>query len=306
MSPSPRESLSLVASSDAQHPPYSADTKAKGWRFELDYERIEQSDTWVLASSEMRPWLLMLWMTAWKQVPCGSLPPNDELVSARIGMDLRVFKANRDILMRGWVLASDGRLYHPVITEQVLNLVGLRNKESARKQAYRDKKNQAHTVQSPAGQTRDSYGIPMGATTPEPEPEPVSLVVTDVTTRPANAEPVSKKAKVSECNHKAVVTLYHEVLPTLNRVEVWNDYRQGLLRSRWREVAQELVKDGQPSDEAAILNWWRSFFGYIGKSKWLTGRVEGNRDSPFKADLEWIIRPKNFAKIIEGAYHRSK
>jgi hypothetical protein len=130
--------------------------------------------------------------------------------------------------------------------------------------------------------------------------------VTNVTGRPANAEPEVATVKLPECSHKAVVTLYHEVLPTLNRVEVWNDYRQGLLRSRWREVAQELVKDKQPSDEAAILNWWRSFFGYIGKSKWLTGRVEGNRDSPFKADLEWIIRPKNFAKIIEGAYHRSK
>lgn len=113
--------FSLVASASAPEAPYPADTKAKGWRFELDYERIEQSDTWVLAAADMRPWLLMLWMTSWRQVPCGSLPATDELIAARLGMEIRQFRANRDILLRGWWLADDGRLYHPVITEQVIS-----------------------------------------------------------------------------------------------------------------------------------------------------------------------------------------
>jgi hypothetical protein len=127
--------------------------------------------------------------------------------------------------------------------------------------------------------------------------------VTNVTGRPANAEPEVVKVKLPECSHQGVIDLYHQTLPILNRVEVWNDTRQGLLRSRWREVAQELIKDGKEATEASILDWWRSFFGYIGKSKFLTGRSEGKRDNPFKADLEWIIRPSNFAKIVEGKYH---
>ncbi len=52
-------------------PPYAADTRAKGWRFELDYEQIEQSSTWALAGPEARPWLLMLWLSAWRQVGIG-------------------------------------------------------------------------------------------------------------------------------------------------------------------------------------------------------------------------------------------
>ena len=130
-----------------------------------------------------------------------------------------------------------------------------------------------------------------------------SLVVPNGTTRPADAEPEVGKVKLPGCNHQGVIELYHQTLPTLNRIEMWNDTRQGLLRSRWREVAQELIKDGKDASEASILDWWRSFFGYIGKSKFLTGRSEGKRDTPFKADLEWIIRPTNFAKIIEGKYH---
>ena len=30
--------------------PYPAITRAKGWRFELDYEQVDQSDTWALAA----------------------------------------------------------------------------------------------------------------------------------------------------------------------------------------------------------------------------------------------------------------
>jgi hypothetical protein len=131
----------------------------------------------------------------------------------------------------------------------------------------------------------------------------LDLVVPNGTTRPAGAEPEIVNGKLPVCNHKAVIVLYHEVLPTLNAVEIWNDVRQGLLRSRWREVAEKLKADGNDFSEAAVLEWWRLFFVYIGKSKFLTGKVEGSRDKPFKADLEWIIRPTNFAKIIEKKYH---
>lgn len=131
--------ISLVASTDAIAAPYPKDTKAKGWRFELDYERIEQSDTWALATPDMRPWLLMLWLTAWRQVPCGSLPAADELIAARIGMEVRQLRAHRDILLRGWWLADDGRLYHPVITEQVLGLIGTRSTAADRKRGFDQK-----------------------------------------------------------------------------------------------------------------------------------------------------------------------
>lgn len=118
--------------------PYPADTKPKGWRFELDHERIRQSDTWVLAKPEQRPWLLMLWMVAWEQTPCGSLPADDELIAARIGMSLPEFNANKRILLRGWTQADDGRLYHPVLTERVLEMIHARDRDRNRKANYRN------------------------------------------------------------------------------------------------------------------------------------------------------------------------
>jgi hypothetical protein len=87
-------------------------------------------------------------------------------------------------------------------------------------------------------------------------------------------------------------------------VEVWNDQRAGFLRSRWREVAVDLAKQG-PVTREAILGWWREFFGHIATSPFLTGKVVSKDRPAFLADLEWLLRPGNFAKIIEGRYHRS-
>ncbi|WPB58616.1 hypothetical protein [Xylophilus sp. GOD-11R] len=112
--------------------PYPADTRAKGWRFELDHERIRQSDTWALAPAEVRPWLLMLWMTSWEQTPCGSLPAADELIAARVGMTPKAFAKARSVLLRGWWLGEDGRLYHDTLIARVEEMMTKRRSDSDR------------------------------------------------------------------------------------------------------------------------------------------------------------------------------
>jgi hypothetical protein len=76
-----------------------------------------------------------------------------------------------------------------------------------------------------------------------------------------------------------------------------------LLKTRWAEVEDDIFKEKGSVSEEDILDWWRRFFGYIGKSKFLTGKTFTKDRRPFMADLEWIVRPTNFAKIIEQKYH---
>lgn len=105
-------------------PPYPADTRTAGWRFQLDPQRVLQSDTWSLAMAskwpEARPWLLMIWFVAWQEIPGGTLPSDEELIAAKIGMSAEMFEGHRAILMRKWYRASDGRMYHPTMSELVL------------------------------------------------------------------------------------------------------------------------------------------------------------------------------------------
>jgi len=154
--PGPAAVVTLIRPS-----PYPQDVRAKGWRFELDHERIEQSDTWALAPADVKPWLLMLWLASWKQTPCGSLPDDDGLIAARMGMPANTFQKYRDVLLRGWWLADDGRLYHDTIAGFVLDMMTRRRSEADRKARGRAK-TIATIHESPANVQRDTRVIADG------------------------------------------------------------------------------------------------------------------------------------------------
>ena len=96
----------------------------------------------------------------------------------------------------------------------------------------------------------------------------------------------------ANCPHDEIIALYHKILPANPRyLQSSGDTRKGYLRSRWRE-----------DESRQDLSWWERFFTYISQSAFLTGRVDQSQRKPFIADLEWIVKPSNFVKIIEGKY----
>ncbi len=119
-------------------PPYPADVNAIGYRPQMDLRRIKQSRTWMLADPEVRPWLVLLWLEAWESIPAGTFPADDDaVIAARIGCKAEWFNGHRDQLMRGWRRHADGNLYHPVITDLVLDMVGRRQGAAARQARFR-------------------------------------------------------------------------------------------------------------------------------------------------------------------------
>jgi hypothetical protein len=101
----------------------------------------------------------------------------------------------------------------------------------------------------------------------------------------------SKNFLKDDCPHLAIISLYHEVLPSAIRVRNWKGQRQTMLRQRWRENA-----------ERQNLDWWRKFFQYIAESDFLTGKVFHPDRGPMKLKLHWIVKPANFDKILDGDY----
>lgn len=101
--------------------------------------------------------------------------------------------------------------------------------------------------------------------------------------------PSAQRVKTANCPTEQLLALYHETLPMCPRVQKMTDTRERLLRSRWRE---------HPDVEL-----WRQYFHIVRDSKFLTGKTNGSRDrAPFLADFEWLIKPGNFAKVMEGRY----
>ncbi len=80
---------------------------------------------------------MTLHLVAMKQQPSGSLPDDDVLLAGYLGFSVRevdLWLGMRSRVMNGWVLCSDGRLYHPYRAKNVLRLwIGWReaNRRSA-------------------------------------------------------------------------------------------------------------------------------------------------------------------------------
>lgn len=89
------------------------------------------------------------------------------------------------------------------------------------------------------------------------------------------------------CPHQKIIQLYHEVLPGMPQVKDWNQSNRSNLLRIWREDPQRQT-----------LDWWFEFFDKsIKSSDFLMGKK-----TDFQANLGWIIRPKNFSKILNGMY----
>lgn len=187
-------------------PPYAADVKARGWRFELDMERVRRSDTWSLAPAEIRPWLLMMWTVAWDELPCGSLPDDDEVIAAKLGMPQKLFARHSKVMRRGWWLASDGRLYHDTICERVLHMLDKRLKDAGRARDARERKAKSHANHGVV--TRDAHVThgsvqaefdtqnPVPSTQKEEEPSVETSLADTAPKRAAEAAPKSRGTRL--------------------------------------------------------------------------------------------------------------
>ena len=113
--------------------------------------------------------------------------------------------------------------------------------------------------------------------------------LSSTSTSTSTSKPTTTSVEVASlCPQKKIIEIYHEILPELAQVRNWPDHLQKILRVRWKE-----------DPERQSLAWWRNFFQYVKESPFLMGKK-----TSFQADLEWLVRPQNFAKIANGRYHR--
>lgn len=131
---------------------------------------------------------------------------------------------------------------------------------------------------------------------PPPNQEPINQ-------EPLTSKPIIKTSSgngLLPCPHEEVIGLFHKCLPELPEVRVWNQTRQGYLKARWRELAAEHKWTTQEQG----LEWFEKFFMWVRHSKFLMGKVPARPGArPFECELEWLLRPNNWAKLIEGKYH---
>lgn len=114
-------------------------------------DRLFNSDTWAYCDADEKVAALRLWWRAWHEEPAGSLPNNDRLLAERAGYGVAVkaFLVVKENAMRGWILCSDGRLYHPVVASIALDVWQTKKKKKAENAADRERKRLKRLVVCP-------------------------------------------------------------------------------------------------------------------------------------------------------------
>lgn len=109
-----------------------------------------------------------------------------------------------------------------------------------------------------------------------------------------------------DCPAEKLIGLYHELLPSCTKLEKLTPARRALIRARWIDESKpnrDKHRGYTTADEG--LAYWRRFFAWCAESKFLTGNAPGRDGAPsFVASLPWLLKAENFAKAIEGTYHR--
>lgn len=257
---------------EVRQPPYPADTRAKGWRFELDYEQIEQSDTWSIAAEVpmAQHALLMMWMVAWSQVPCGSLPIDETVIRAKCRIPPSVWAKCRGVLMRGWWPADDGRMYHDTLVKRVMEMMA-RRRSDADRQAAKRAREAVDSGGNPPVVTPTSRVTPTGLTPESSTDNRQPNTDTNTNTNTPHKPHRKRRGSAADASLVSVEQMVGDGV-TRQHAEEWLAIRKTknltLTATAWDDVKAEAAKASLTLGEAirmAVVNSWGGF-----KAKWTT------------------------------------
>ena len=88
----------------------------------LEVRRLRDSGIAGEPNAEVFRCAVLLWCVSWHQIPAGSLPKGDDELCRLVGLgrDQRTWKKIKTGVLRGWREFADGRLYHKVVAEKVI------------------------------------------------------------------------------------------------------------------------------------------------------------------------------------------
>jgi hypothetical protein len=278
----------------------------------LDVRRLRDSKFAAAVDGESFRAGVLLWAAAWHERPAGSLP-NDDVELAQLagfGRAVSEWQKVREGALYGWRRCSDNRLYHEFLAGVALDSWERKLAQLARTRAATD----AHARKRSAGLKQSDVDDKRNEGRDDDRNEGRDDDRNDDQRKGIEQKGMERNGKEGErvnpagkpanacppCPHERIIEAYHEILPMLPRVRVWNEPRQRLLRARWRERFER----GRFADVDGGVAWSRGFFEHVKRSRFLTGQAEGRSGrSPFVANLEWLLRQDHFANVIEGMYH---
>jgi len=242
-------------------------------------DRMFKSTTWIGASNDAKVAAIRLyWHSFVHETPAASLPDNDQLLAehAGFGSAIRSWKRVKAQAMNGWIKCNDSRWYHPVVAEFALDAWAgrVRNREKVRK--FRDKRaasNPGVTVTEPV--TKPARNGREGQQESEGQQE--GQLQGQVDAADGGGGPA------------AALQAYQDAA----RLHGWP--AAGLLTQERRDAIEARLA------ECDGLEGWKIALEKAHDADYLrhsSGVMQG------WFDLDWILKARNFARLLEGRYDR--
>lgn len=146
-------------------PPVPANVDLRDFHFmPLNIIELFNSETWGKANGWESRACINLWCHAWFQVPAGSLPNDEYLLGKWADVSSpgdgtgTTWDKVRDVALRGFILCSDGRLYHEKLCNKVLEAWARKEEESVNREAGRVRKKKWRAAKDLNNQTSGDAG----------------------------------------------------------------------------------------------------------------------------------------------------
>lgn len=154
----------------------------------LDVARLRDSKIVDEVDGEAFRAAILLWCAAWHQVPAGSLPNDDGQLAkfAGYGRVVSEWLKVKDGALYGFVLCSDGRLYHPVVAEKAVEAWEKKAEYAERSNARAEKARAAAQARWGKGNA-DRGSTPLQAVLMHKKPQALALLRAILTHRMMNA-----------------------------------------------------------------------------------------------------------------------
>ena len=240
----------------------------------LEVSRLLRSRTWLKARRrpEIGFYLVNLWAGAWHEVPAGSLPDDEDVLSDLARCTPARWKKLRSEILAAWVRCADGRLYHPVVAEKAREAWTHKLARRQQTQAARDARRQR--LHGPA----------------------TTSVATPVTASKGEGQGERKGQGEEEAAAAAAP-------PSLDVEQAFALWNQAAAREGWPEVmflnGPRRIALMARLAECGGLDGWRAALEAAARAEFLKGR-DGAVHRWFTFD--WILQPEKFTRLMEGRY----
>ena len=238
--------------------------------------------------------MILLWLWALDNAPDGSLEkvrPRSLAIAAQWDGDPDAFV---EALKNAHLLdvAEDGSLYLHDWHEYGGKLTAKREAERERSRIRRQTTNgqptddQETTDGQPTDDRTDDQETTSGKSKTKSKSKSKSK---NLLSSEANASEESETPAADPVPYEAVKTVYHDHCPSYPRIRKLSANRKKAIAARWKEYGGNLATFIELFDLAEASPF-----------------LKGQNDRNWSADLDWLMKSDNMAKVLEGKYNDTR